>query len=321
MKRTTARPRDEEPVVESRSTIGYFFREAIRRMWVSKRTSFVAVVMIAVALLILGSFLLIGTNLEAAVEQWQEHSRLTIYLRGDAGTEAVDSLRKEIEAFEPFAEQRFVSRDEALERFKSWFSELALVVDEIDENPFPASFEIEVPRATIDSPEFTGQLESLRRHPAVDDVQFDWEWIARLRRLVGVLTLAGWIAGAVLGLAAAFTIANVIRLTMFLYREEVDIMRLVGATERIIRGPFLVEGMLQGLIGGIMAIGILFGLFAAGREFLAPSGSLIWGFLFQRFLPWQTLAILVSAGMAAGLFGSWVSVREWSEDATQAVEE
>lgn len=321
MKRSTARPRDEEPVVESRSTIGYFFREAVRRMWVSKRTSFVAVVMIAVALLILGTFLLVGTNLEAAVGQWQERSRLTIYLRGDVAEEDLDSLRKEIAAFEPFAENRFVSRDEALQRFKSWFSELALVVDEIDENPFPASFEIEVPGATIDSPEFTRQLDVLRRHPAVDDVQFDWEWIARLRRLVGVLTLAGWIAGAVLGLAAAFTIANVIRLTMFLYREEVDIMRLVGATERIIRGPFLVEGMLQGLIGGLIAIGILYGLFAAGQEFLAPSGSLIWGFLFQRFLPWETLAILVSAGMAAGLFGSWVSVREWSEDASLEAEE
>lgn len=322
MKRSTARPRDEEPVVESRSTIGYFFREAIRRMWVSKQTSFVAVVMIAVALLILGAFLLIGTNLEAAVGQWQERSRLTIYLRGDAAEEGIASLEKQITSFPPFAEHRFVSRDEALNRFKSWFSELALVVDEIDENPFPASFEIEVPAATIDSPEFTRQLQALRGHPSVDDVQFDWEWIARLRRLVGVLTLAGWIAGAVLGLAATFTIANVIRLTMFLYREEVDIMRLVGATERIIRGPFLVEGMLQGLIGGLLAIGILFGLFTAGQEFLAPSGSLIWGFLFHQFLPPKTVAILVSAGMAAGLFGSWVSVREWSEDvATESAQE
>lgn len=316
MKRSPVRTRDEEPVIESRSTIGYFFREAVRRMWVSKQTTLVAVVMIAVALLILGSFLLIGMNLEASVGQWQERSRLTIYLRNDAREADIAAVQKQIEAYPPFAENRFVSRTEALERFKSWFAELSMVVDEI-ENPFPASFEVEVPGTAIDSPEFSRQLAQLRASPAVDDVQFDWEWIARLRRLVRGITLAGWIAGAILGLAAAFTIANVIRLTMFLYREEIDIMRLVGATERIIRGPFLVEGMLQGILGGAIAVGILFALFRAGQHFLAPSASLIWGFLFHRFLPLETIALLIAAGMAAGLFGSWVSVREWSEDAAR----
>src|SRR4029450_9568234 len=104
------------------------------------------------------------------------------------------------------------------------------------------------------------------------------EWIARLRRVVQVINIAGLLAGGVLALAAAFTIANVIRLTMMLYREEIEIMRLVGATERIIRGPFLIEGFLHGLIGGCLSVVLLFALFEAGRRALAPSSSILWGF-------------------------------------------
>jgi cell division transport system permease protein len=131
---------------------------------------------------------------------------------------------------------------------------------------------------------------------------------------VHLVNLVGIVAGGVLAIAAAFTIANVIRLTMMLYREEIQIMRLVGATERIIRGPFLIEGFLQGLIGGILAVILLFTLFVSIRQFLAPSSSLLWGFLFAGFLPWQKLAALVVGGMAAGTIGSWLSVRETSEE-------
>ncbi len=131
---------------------------------------------------------------------------------------------------------------------------------------------------------------------------------------MSLINVAGLIAGGILAMAAAFTIANVIRLTMMLYREEIDIMRLVGATERIIRGPFLVEGILQGTIGGLFAVGLLYASFYAARHFLAPSASLLWGFLFVGFLPWQKLAALVGGGMLAGWIGSWLSVRESSEE-------
>jgi cell division transport system permease protein len=101
---------------------------------------------------------------------------------------------------------------------------------------------------------------------------------------------------------------------MMLYREEIDIMRLVGATERMIRGPFLIEGILQGLIGAAVSIAVLFAAFLAGRHFLAPRDSLLWGFLFNSFLPWQKLVALLAGGMLAGYLGSWLSVRESGEE-------
>ena len=100
-------------------------------------------------------------------------------------------------------------------------------------------------------------------------------------------------------------------------KEEIDIMRLVGATETTIRGPFLLEGMLQGLLGGLIALGLLAGTWYAGRHLIANSTSaIVWSFLFSTFLPWHKALSLVGAGVLAGLFGSWLSLRQTSDGDT-----
>ena len=299
----------DEPEVPS-NTVSYFFKEAVRRIWVSKRTSFVAVSMIAISLLILGLFMLVAENLEHAVTQWQGKSRINVYFEPDATQEQIRAAEQYLAASSDLARRRFVTREEALQRFKTLFAGVSDLVAQLEDNPFPPSFEVEVAPAFVQSPRFEPAVEGLRKLPGVEQVQYDWEWLARLRNLARIINLAGLIAGGVLAVAAAFTIANVIRLTMMLYRQEIGIMRLVGATERIIRGPFLVEGILQGTIGGIVAVVLLFAVFFGVRRAVDPSSSLLMGFLLGTFLPWQKIAALVVAGMVAGWFGSWLSVRE-----------
>jgi len=301
-----------EPNVPS-NTFTYFFKEALRRTWKSKRTSFVAVAMIAISLFVLGSFLLLSENLQRAVERWQGHSRVTVYLNAEvtpAEQHAVDAF---LGAHGDLAALRFVPKQEALQRFKSYFTNLAEVAGNLEENPFPPSYEIEVQPGLAQSRAFTALIEDVRKLPGVDEVQFDWEWTRRLHRIIEMLNVIGIAAGGVLAMAAAFTIANVIRLTMMLYHEEIEIMRLVGATERMIRGPFLIEGLLQGTIGGMVAVAILALVFVAGQRTLAPSSSLLWGFLFGRFLPWQKIVALILGGTLAGWFGSWLSVHQRTE--------
>ncbi len=309
-------PGRHEPEIPS-NTFAYFFREAVRRIWISKRTSFVAVAMIAISLLILGSFLLVSENLERAVTQWQGRSRANIYFASNATPEQIRGVDAYLSAHPALAHKHFVTKDEALARFKSYFTNLNEVVGQLDENPFPPSFECEVAPAVAQSRDFQRMMAEVRTLPGVEQVQYDWEWVTRLRRIVSLINVAGFIAGGILAIAAAFTIANVIRLTMMLYREEIEIMRLVGATERIIRGPFLIEGFLQGTIGGVLAVGLLFGAFLLARHFIAPASSLLWGFLLNGFLPWPKLAGLVAGGMLAGWFGSWLSVRETTEERAQ----
>jgi cell division transport system permease protein len=296
------------------NTFAYFVREAFRRLWVSKRTSFVAIAMIAMSLLIVGAFLLVSENLKRAVVQAEGKSRVNVYLKVDATAEQIAAVDAYLAAHGDLARRRFVSRDEALRRFRSYFTNLADVVGQLDDNPFPPSFELDVSPQIVQSAAFAKQADELRAFGTVEEVQFDWEWVRKLKRLVNVINGIGLIAGGILAIAAAFTIANVIRLTMMLYRKEIEIMRLVGATERIIRGPFLIEGLLQGTIGGAVAVGLLYAAFLGVRHFLAPANSLVWGFLFAGFLPWQKLVALVAGGMVAGYFGSWLSVRETPEE-------
>ncbi len=298
-----------------KTTFSYFFREAVRRIWVSKRSSFIAVAMIAMSLMIVGAFLLLAENLGRAVAQAQGRSRVSVFFEAEATPQQIAAIDAWLAANPHLASRRFVSKEEALARFRSYFPNLSGIVGQLDENPFPPSFECDVPPAVVQSPQFQREAAALRALPGVEQVQFDWEWVERLKRLINLVNLVGLIAGGVLAIAAAFNIANVIRLTMMLYREEIEIMRLVGATERIIRGPFLIEGVLQGLLGAAVAVGLLVGIFFGARHFLVPANSLLFGFLFNGFLPWPKIAALFLGGMLAGYLGSWMSVRESGDEA------
>jgi cell division transport system permease protein len=290
-------------------SFSWFFREALRRIWVSKRTSFLAISMITISLFILGTCLLVAENLERAVNRWQGKSHANVYFAAEATQDQMHAVDVFLVAHRDLRARRFVTREQALARFKSMFANLNDVVDQLDENPFPPSFEIEITPQTAQSRTFLDEMGTLRAMPGVDDVQFDWQWLTRLRRLIEIVNAAGLIAGGILAIAAAFTIANVIRLTMMMYREEIEIMRLVGATERIIRGPFLLEGIVQGTIGGALAVGLLFAAFVLTRRTIAAPQSLLSSFLFSGFLTWPKIVGLIAGGTVAGWLGSWLSVR------------
>jgi cell division transport system permease protein len=292
------------------NTFTWFFREALRRIWVSKRTSFLAISMIAISLFILGACLLVAENLDRAVSRWQGKSRANVYFDSEATPDQIRAADAFLAAHPDLRARRFITREQALARFKSMFTNLNDVVDQLDGNPFPPSFEIDVTPQAAQSRLFADKMGALRSMPGIDDVQFDWQWLTRLRHLIDIVNIAGLVAGGILAIAAAFTIANVIRLTMLMYREEIEIMRLVGATERIIRGPFLLEGIMQGTIGGAVAVGLLFAVFVLARRAIAAPQSLLWSFLFSGFLTWQKIAALIAGGMLAGWVGSWLSVRE-----------
>src|SRR5438094_655224 len=123
------------------NTFAYFVREALRRIWVSKRTSFVAVAMIAISLLIVGAFLLLSENLRRAVAQAQGKSRVNIYFDAEATPAQIHAVDVYLGGHRELMRRRFVSREQALQRFRSYFTNLSDVVGQLDENPFPPSFE------------------------------------------------------------------------------------------------------------------------------------------------------------------------------------
>lgn len=280
----------------------YFFREAALNLVRSWKVSVLAVLTIAVSLFLGGVFWLAATNLGARVAEWSTEARLVVYVRPDASAEEVTALETLVREPAWVMGVESVSAEQARERFRQQLPGLADLVGDL-----PASLEVSYPLEAAAGASFEPWVERLRQATATDSVDDDRDWLQQLETVIRLARVVGLVLGAVLLGAAVFTIASVIRLTAYLYRDEISIMRLVGATEFFIRGPFWVEGLLQGLLGGLVALG---GLWAVFRLVLQGSDpSLVQALLSVRFLTPAESAAMVLLGGLAGFAGAMVSLR------------
>ena len=195
--------------------------------------------------------------------------------------------------------------EEALARFKGLFPDLAAIPEEIGETPFPPSVEVSLKPELAKSPIVLSLIESWRRTEGVDDVHYDAILVNRLSAFVGLVRGLALVLGLVLAVASGFTIANVIRLSVYSREDEIEIMRLVGASKGFIRGPFLVEGSLSGAFGGLLASGLL--AMVLRRVVEAMRGANLGATLAPTLGSADVLA-LIGIGATVGLFGSFVSL-------------
>ncbi|MEO6195396.1 MAG: permease-like cell division protein FtsX, partial [Thermoanaerobaculia bacterium] len=281
----------------------YFFREAGINLLRGWKVSLLAVLTIAVSLFIGGAFLLVSGNLSASVERWRGEMRVVIYLKPETSEADLRRLAAEAARAPGVRSVEPVGAAAARKRFQEVFPSLSDLVAGWQEEPLPASLEIGLDSRTVAAtPGREAWLADWRHRPEVTLIDDDREWLGQLETAVAVVRAVGIALVAGLLGAAIFTIASVIRLTAYLHSEETGIMRLVGATEFFIRGPFYVEGLLQGLLGGLLASGALFGAF----QFLHARGggsSLFATLLALDFLNPRQVAFLILLGGAAGLFG------------------
>jgi cell division transport system permease protein len=290
--------------------LGFFFSEACLGLLRSWRVSVLASLAIAVSLFTCGLFLLVSGNLELAMDQWREETRIVVYLGAGAGDRARATIRERIEAPEWILSVEEISDDEATDRFVRMFPSLEQVLRGWAESPLPVSFEVAYDGEAVATVPFAEWVRALEASPEVTMVDDDRDWLRQLERIVQLLRGGGLLLAAAMLAAAILTIASVIRLTVYLYRDEISTLRLVGATEFYIRGPFYFEGLLQGLLGGLVAV-IALWLFHRSLD-LSSSADLLGVVLLDRFIDWRQIAMLVLLGAAAGFFGAVVSLRRES---------
>ncbi len=291
--------------------IVYCCEEALVELWRNRLVNLVSIATIAVSLFILGIFAALSSNLNLLLAGWSDRVQLTVYLSDQASPtdrqemEAFFASASEVESFE------YLSKDDAIERFRSYFPELEALPKMLESNPLPASFEIQV-ALDYRSPEHVRRLAArLYNRPGVEEVDYDLLWIERLTAIIDMLRALGFFIGGALVLASVFTIFNVIKLTVYGRQEEIGIMRLVGATHAYIRGPFVVEGMLQGSLGGAVALGLLYTTYELFLKQALASFQLLTGTEWFRFLSPEAWAGIVLGGMAVGFVGSILSVRRF----------
>jgi len=285
--------------------ISYFVTEAATSLWRSRLVNAVSVGTIAVSLFVLGAFLTVASGLGELVTRWTEKVQVIVYLEDGIEDRVRASLENRLREDPAVASIEFVSREQALARFREMFRDLSSLPEDLGENPFPASLELTL-RADRQSPaEVQRMAKAFEGAPGIREIQYDLLWIERLATGVRLVRGLGAFLGGILVLAGVFTISNVIRLTIYAREDELDIMRLVGASRAYVKGPFVTEGVIQGGLGGLVATGLLWAALGWLSRGLAAS-DLLSRAAFR--LPPGLALLLVAGGMTVGLAGSLVSL-------------
>jgi cell division transport system permease protein len=287
----------------------YSFREAAASIRRGKGSSLFAVIAITLAMLVLGGLLLITSNAERLVADWSSAAEFSVYLRDDATSEQRGALEALIDESGVAAGREYVSKAEALARFRRDFAELASLTTTFGDNPFPASVEVRVrPEAQQDgrAERLVARLASV---PGVADVRYDREWLVRVTAGLEAVRGIGFVLAVVMVVAAALTVATVVRLALHQRRDEIEVMQLVGSPYAFIRGPFVVEGLLQGGLGALLALVVLWlGFRALLAWWGGPLATVVNADALQ-FLPARLCAWLVGGGMAVGSLGGFAAAR------------
>ncbi len=299
------------------SSFFYFLKESIQGFTRNLSTTLGSIVTIFLSLLIIGVFLVGGTVINHLVSSIENEVSITAYVADDADQAQIDALMGEIRGMEGVASVDFTTKDQALENFRNT-SNSPDIIDQLDgQNPLPASIDIELSDPQLVE-SVAGQVLATSIYPTITDnpddpaeaVKYGQQSVERLFAVTNYVRYIGIALIALLIFIALVFINNTIRLAILARRKEIAIMRLVGASNGFIRGPFLMEGALHALIGSLLAVGVLQALRSAAIPRV------------QAALPFLSLEVdggtyamiylsLVAAGLVIGLIGSAFAMRRY----------
>ncbi|CAN5789156.1 ABC transporter permease [soil metagenome] len=280
------------------------FREAANAVRRAPFLTILSAAMVALALYVVGIFGVATFNLHQALQRIEERVEVVAYLRDAVRPSEITTLEEDVLRMEEVRGVRFVSREDALEVARRDLPEFEELFVGLDSNPLPASLEIELHEGFRTPNAVARVAERLTIYPFVEDVRYGQEWVDRLYLLQRIGGLATIILGGAFAVVAALIIGTAIRIAIFARREEIFVMRLVGATNGFVRRPFLLEGAFTGALGGIMAAG-----------FTWVTYQLISRAIFR--LDWVPVSWILGGVVAGALFGlmaSGLAVRRYLQE-------
>ncbi len=286
-----------------------FYRRAVKDILDNRFLNFVTIITIALSILIASAFILFFINANDLVSSWKKGVRLMAYLKPGTTQANLAGLRMNIKGISGVQDAIFISKEDALSRLKDQMKRQASLFENLKQNPLPDAFEIRMSpflQRETDVEIVATRIESLA---AIDEVEYGRLWFKRFTNIISLFRLTGYALGILFFMAAVFIVANTIRIVLYSRREEVEIMRLVGAADDFIKSPFYIEGIILGGLGGLiglMALLIVFIFIASNFE-----QSLSIGLFQVRFLPLKfTFGILIGS-MFMGWLGCYLSLKQF----------
>jgi cell division transport system permease protein len=277
-------------------------REALLSFRRAPLLSALSITTIAFSLFTVGLFGLVAINLRQALRGLEERVEIVAFVFRGTPSETIAFASQDIAAFPEVQDVGYVSQEEALQRARTELVEFRDAYRDLQVNPLPASIEIRLKDGYRDAASVERVAQRLKSFGFIDDVRYGREWVQKLDYLRNITGLVGLVIGMAFAAVAVVIIGVTIRLTLLQRAREISIMRLVGATNWFIRGPFLLEGALKGFLGGVLSLVLCYAGYLLFRD---KSGGTLSGLVF--FGP-EHMVLIIIFGVLLGLGGSLVSV-------------
>jgi cell division transport system permease protein len=286
----------------------HFVREAVANIRLNRTTTLIAVDTTAFTMACFGVFLLLYLNLRSMATSLQSDFKIVVYVKDGTPPPGVSELQGLLKADPGVQALLYVSKEQALADFRAQFPEESHLLQGLGENPLPASFVVTLAPSYRSPDAVRRWAERLKSAPGVEQVQYSRDWIDNLTTIVGYLELAAVGIGTVLSAASVTIIASTIRLTLYARREEIEIMRLIGATAGFIKIPYLIEGAMLGAMGSAVSLAMLKGGFELFKARLGMPGRFLGIDSGVHFFSGRVAVAILVAGLLLGFIGSVVSV-------------
>jgi cell division transport system permease protein len=269
----------------------------------------IAGAIISASFLTLGIFVLIAVNLRSMTNYWEENIEVVVYLEEDADQITEETIKAKLTSFSSITNVEYIGKDKALSDFKNMLGDEKDLIEGLDENPLPASFVITLSKESKSLKSVKNIAKDIKVLGGVAEVDYGGPLFESFSSGIKIIEGAVFAVGALIIIAVVFIISNTIRLTMFSRKDEIGIMRLVGASSIMIRFPFILEGILQGISASALGMIALWGLYQIGLTGISLPG-LFAGFT-PTFISAPTIVIIIFGGGALGAVGSMSRFKEF----------
>ena len=286
----------------------YLLREAMNNLRVNRGNVLIGIVTTAFTLVCFGVFLLLYLNLKNVSGTLQSDIEVIVYLDPGASEQVVSLVQKRLKTEPAAVTLTFVSKEQALRDFSEQFPEESLLLEGMDANPLPASVVVNLSPRFLDTESLSAFAERVKQLPGVTHVAYSQDWVDTLTLVVSYFELGAVVIGMILAMATVTIIANTIRLSLHTRKEEIEILRLIGATGVFIAIPYVIEGTILGALGGGLSLALLKGVFEFLRLELNASGWFAGVEHILPIFPRQVSFLLVMTGMLLGCGSSVLSV-------------
>jgi cell division transport system permease protein len=284
-------------------------RRALQDMRSNRMLSLVTISTFALSILIVSSAMLFFVNMGDIMDGWRQGIRVMAYLQEGLNATDRSTLKVRMESLYGVQQADFIPKDQALARLRSQMGRQTSILDNLDSNPLPDAFEIQMIAASQSWDKVEQLAMALEKLEGVSEVEYGQRWIKRIINIFNLFQLTGTVMGALFFMAAIFIVGNTVRLVLYSRREEVEIMRLVGATEKFILAPFYFQSLIQAALGGIIGLAALFMMYMLIQSRITT--DMATAFFQPRFLSPLTQLGIVGCGMLVGWLGCHLSVKQY----------